>query len=139
MAAMNPQKTPAVAHLYVYQGDDYAATVTVSNGDGTPADLSGYTAKAQIRRDVADVQPQVAAELSCTIDSPNIYLALTHDQTAALSGTLKWDLQLTETASGVITTILAGSVPDTQEVTRAGTVSRIDAAAGAPAARRMAG
>ena len=32
------------ADLAIYQGDDYAATVTVSNPDGTAANLAGYVA-----------------------------------------------------------------------------------------------
>jgi hypothetical protein len=106
------------ANLQIYQGDDYVATVTVKNADGTPADLSGYTAKAQIRRNVADLQPAVTVELLATIASPFINLFLTHDQTLVLSGTYVWDLQLTEIATGAVTTILAGQVPVTPEVTR---------------------
>src|SRR5262245_53496620 len=106
------------ANLQVYQGDDYVATVTVTNPDGTPADLSGFTAKSQIRRQVADLDPVVVVEITTTIESPYIYLALNHVETTQMNGTYVWDLQLTEIATGVITTICAGTVPIQQEVTR---------------------
>jgi hypothetical protein len=108
------------AKLEIYQGDDYAGFVTVLNADGTPADLSPFTAAAQIRRKYADSEPVVAAEFSTEIQAPNIIiLGLTHDETTPLWGTYFWDLQLTETATGAVNTILAGKVPVYPEVTRA--------------------
>jgi hypothetical protein len=105
--------------LLIYQGDDYAAVVTVQTLDGTPADLTGYTAEAQIRRDVADRQPVVTATMNVNIEltTSSIFLTLTHTQTLALMGTYVWDRQITDT-NGVVTTILAGPVTVTQEVTR---------------------
>lgn len=104
--------------LSVYQGDDYAARVIVTNPDGTDADLTGYVAKAQIRRDVADIAVDVEAEFVCTIDPPNVIaISLANTDTAALSGSLRWDLQLTSSA-GMVTTIVAGAVAVTPEVTR---------------------
>ena len=108
----------AKADLDIYQGDDYAAIVSVQNADGSPADISGYTAQAQIRSDVADNSPLILATMSAVVSSPNISLALGHTATAALAGgKFRWDLQIVS-ASGVITTILAGAVTVKQEVTR---------------------
>ena len=33
---------PSKANLAIYQGDDYAAAVTVLNGSDAPPDLTGY-------------------------------------------------------------------------------------------------
>jgi len=104
--------------LTIYQGDDFGAIVTVNNEDGTPADISTYTAQAQIRRGAADVDPVVAAQFTATVESPVINLTLTHDQTLLLTGTYVWDLQLVS-AGGVITTIMTGPVRTSAEVTRA--------------------
>jgi len=104
-------------NLQLYQGDDFIATVTVSNADGSPADLTGCTAKAQIRKDVADKQPSVATEFTTSVQSPVINISLTHEQTLQLNGDYVWDLQITD-GSGAITTILAGGISVTQEVTR---------------------
>jgi hypothetical protein len=105
------------ADLALYQGDDYAATVAVALATGSPADLTGYTAASQIRRGVADAEPEVAAEFTCVVQSPLVLLSLTHDETATLNGQYMWDLQLTG-ASGAITTILRGKVIVTAQVTR---------------------
>lgn len=108
------------ATLNIYQGDDYAAVVTVLDSNGQPADLTGYTAQAQIRHDVADVAPTVVIEIPTTITLPNqITLAVAHVFTTPLSGPYKWDLQITD-ASNIITTLLYGPVQVILEVTREG-------------------
>jgi hypothetical protein len=106
--------------LSVYQGDDMAWRVTVTLEDGTtPADITGYTAQAQIRRNVADQDPVIVDTFSAVVQSPDVLLALTHDQTKVLCGRYLWDLQLTSSA-GAITTILRGNVNVTAEVTATG-------------------
>lgn len=111
------------ANLDIYQGDDPAWRVTVMTEGSpgvppVPADITGYTASAQIRRAVADVDPVVVATLSATVESPWVHLSLTHTQTALLTGRYVWDLQLTS-SGGAITTILEGNVIVQAEVTRA--------------------
>ena len=107
------------ANLDIFQGDDWSATVEVTNADGTPADITGYTAKAQIRRDVADEARRVEVEITTSVASPNVNLSIPHAQTQALStGSYVWDLQLTSPADSIVT-VLAGAVVVTREVTRA--------------------
>src|SRR4029450_8086065 len=112
---------PSNASLNLYQGDDWAALVSVFEADGTtPFDLTGMTPRAQIRRDVADRALEVLAEITIgVVDAAGglLSLDLDHTVTAGLSGHLLWDLQLTD-AAGEITTILAGGVNVTSEVTR---------------------
>jgi|SRR6516225_6809995 hypothetical protein len=105
--------------LSIYQGDDYAAMINVYQSDNvTPANLTGFTAQAQIRPGPADQAP-VAAEFTTAIVLPNqISISLTHTQTTSLTAFgYEWDLQITSSA-GAITTLLAGAVAVTQEVTR---------------------
>lgn len=110
------------ADILIYQGDDYAATVLVLSPDGiTPADITGYTPSAQIRRSVADADPDVDAQITAAVaDAVNgqISLSISHTQTASMCGKYVWDLQLTHTSDGIILTILRGNVIVTQEVTR---------------------
>jgi hypothetical protein len=109
---------PSKANLAIYQGDDYAAVVTVSNGGADPPDLTGYIAQAQIRDSPADAETLVAVEIGVAIAPPNfINLLIRSDVTVNLSGRYVWDLQLTDPL-GFITTILAGDVFITPEVTR---------------------
>lgn len=111
---------PGTANLSIYQGDDYAADVTVFEADNTtPADLTGYTAQAQIRTQAGDSCANPAATFAVTIVLPNtITIQLSHDQTKALTRSgYVWDLQAIN-ADGWITTLLAGSVQVTREVTK---------------------
>jgi hypothetical protein len=106
------------ADLEVYQGDDYAATVTVANVTGTTPDLTGYTAHAQIRLTPADHSPKLI-EMVTHVSPPNtILLSIPNAQTVTLIyAHYVWDLQVTA-PDGTITTLLAGYVDVTQEVTR---------------------
>jgi hypothetical protein len=107
------------ATLNIYQGDDYTADVTVMEADGTtPADLTGYTAQSEIRPVVGDTAPAAAAQFTTTISGNIITIKLTHDDTKNLNKpSYVWDLQIID-ATGWITTILAGPVKVTLEVTK---------------------
>jgi len=115
---------PSQADLSIYQGDDWTGIVTVLNEDGTPADIGTFTAKAQIRRSIADSDPVVVVEIVTVVSSPLINLSIPHAVTATLSGSYVWDLQLTGPTGG-ITTILKGRAKVDSEVTRAAATVRI--------------
>jgi hypothetical protein len=103
--------------LRLYQGDTYRNTVNVSD-EGEPANLTGWTATAQIRADVADLAPDPpAATLTCTIADPHtIGLFLDHVTVRALPpGPLIWDLQVTNGTD--VFTLLRGPVYIGKEVT----------------------
>ena len=121
---------PARADIGIYQGDDWGAFVTVLDAAGMNKDLTGYTAVAQVRRQVADKDPLIVAELTIAIQTaaPQISLSLTHDQTAPLSESYVWDLELTA-PDGIVTTILAGAVRVIPEVTRTGDAAAVAALA----------
>lgn len=106
------------ADIHVYQGDDYIAIVTVTNPDGTAANLTGYTAQAEIRPTTADRSEPPLAQFQCGISGNVVTIILTHAQTELLaSQILLWDLQLID-SSGWITTIMAGNVMVAFEVTK---------------------
>lgn len=105
---------PSRADLAIYQGDDYAATVDVLDSTGASADLTGYTALAQIRRDPTD--GTVAATLQTSVAKSGIALYLPGSDTAALYGSYAWDLEIQRL--GIHTTILCGWVSVASEVSR---------------------
>jgi hypothetical protein len=107
------------ANLMIYQGDDYQGTVTVADGVTPPGQvIAGYSAQAQIRDGPADANATVLVEIGTAVNSPYVDLTIPKAQTVALTnGPYAWDLQLTAT-DGTITTILAGQVFVTLEVTR---------------------
>lgn len=105
------------ADLAIYQGDDWGALVTLNGG--LPLDvIDGYTALAQIRECVADDCDDVAAVIDAQVQSPYVLLGLQAAQTVLLCGEYVWDLQITSPEGGV-STILAGKVRVTSEVSRA--------------------
>jgi hypothetical protein len=107
-------------NLSIYQGDDWAGWITVLNcADGTPADLTGFSAQGQIRTGPADQSRYVAAEMLATVVPRNhISLYLTSAQTAVLRGLYYcWDLQLIS-PSNMTTTLMGGDVQVSAEVTR---------------------
>lgn len=112
-----PNTYPSTGDLYLYQGANFVATVTVEYDDGSPVDMTGCVARAQIRRDVADVEDEIAAELSTLIESPHIKLSLDKEIVRELCGRYVWDLDL-DFPDGTSWPVMSGKVLVTQEVTR---------------------
>jgi hypothetical protein len=115
----------ATLPLYLYQGDDWAALITVNNCDGTPFDLTDYAINAQIREGPADQTWRINATFTCAVVTPlpgaipnQISISLTNQQTTALRNlNYVWDLQIVSPA-GIVTTIVSGPVQVTPTVTR---------------------
>ena len=106
------------ADLNIYRGDDYIAQVTVLDASGAAANLVGYTAEAQVRTGLGDANAALAAQFTCSIAGNVITIQLPHTQTKGLARTqYYWDIQIIDT-NGFITTLLAGSVTVTMEVTK---------------------
>jgi hypothetical protein len=113
--------------LKLKQGTAYTIVLTYKPG-GTPADLTGYTARAQIREDddstTAALSFTSATGGGITFDADRttgkIYLRIKATQTSPLTITGgKWDLELVP-ASGEddAFAIVEGAVTITREVTR---------------------
>jgi hypothetical protein len=122
---------PGAFDLDVYQGDTYERTFRlrqrvldvdgVTYIPGAYLDLTGYTARSQIR------DTPIAASISATatvtvlnqVTTPGgIKVVFSAAQTAALANAKYfWDLEITS-PSAVVSTVLAGAVNVTQEVTR---------------------
>ncbi len=107
---------PATVDLFVYRGDDLILPVTVNNPDGTPADLTGMFVDADIR--VTPDDTTVAGSFDWGITGNVITLDLHATTSAQLPPSAVWDLQLTAGPGGVITTIAAGRITVTPDVTR---------------------
>jgi hypothetical protein len=112
---MSASAWPNTVDVDIYQGDDFSMTLTVTNPDGSAANLTGATAAAQIRS--APASTDIAATFTTTIASNVVTLTLTHTAATALSGNYVWDCQLTY-SGGTVNTIAAGRVRVAAEVTR---------------------
>jgi hypothetical protein len=109
--------TPGSFPLEIYRGDSYRWQFKLWNDTGKtdPVDLTGVTAKAEIRDRPGGKK---VTPMACTIDAPNIVnVALSAANSALLvGGKASWDLQLTY-SGGDVSTVLAGPVTVTVDVT----------------------
>lgn len=111
--------------LCIKRGDTYKATFTYVASDGIPVDLTGYTAKMQIRQkanspdpapvEITDQDGIVLGDAEGTVE-----ITLSSENTGTNLESLKsgvYDLELTSPA-GVVTTIVGGKVEFVDQVTR---------------------
>ena len=103
---------PATVNLSLYAGDDFALTITVTKADGSAADLTGQTARADIR---ASAGTSVLASFVASIAANVVALTLPGSVTATLPDAAVWDCQIAGTAGTV--TLLAGQVRTSGQVT----------------------
>ena len=110
---------PAATNIVITRGDTTTLVITITGGSPVAAlDITGRTYTAQVRGNSEDTTAEVA--FTCTLTTPLsgiLTCVLTATQTATLEpGNHVWDLQ--ENASGVISTILAGTFTVLADVTR---------------------
>lgn len=109
---------PATQNLTITRGDTETINVTITTDGTTPVNITGRTYASQIRSNADSTT--IAATLTCTIISAvngQMKAVLSATDSAALTpGYYQWDLQ--ENASGVISTILSGTVTVLADVTR---------------------
>jgi hypothetical protein len=108
--------------LTIYRGDDTAWRFVLWADDAKtePVDLTGIAVKAEVR-DRSAGSVIIAAEITVTLPQ-TIDMVLDHDATRDLPANGRWDLQLTD-ETGLVVTILAGSVRVTGDITDSGTLT----------------
>lgn len=109
---------PAPQDLTFTRGDTEVIAVTVTTDGTTAVDITGRTYTSQLR--VTPDTEAISATATCAVtDGPAGKMTATFSATAtgALDpGFYYWDLQ--ENASGVITTIMSGTVQVNADITR---------------------
>lgn len=109
--------------LHIPQGSDYVHTFLYTETDGiTPINLTGFTARLQIRQDYESVNFEYEATTAndLTINGPlgQIDLQIPNATTAAWTWDEGvYDLEIVS-ATSVVTRILQGTVSVSREVTR---------------------
>lgn len=110
--------------LLIQKGADYSVTVTLSNPDGTPMDLTGSTVIAQMRK---RSDTDLVAAFTVVISNPTggvFVFGLTHEQTTALvcgeslnepKSQYVWGMKLQDVIGG-ITPLFYGVVSVAREV-----------------------
>lgn len=109
---------PADQDLTITRGDTETLVVTITSDGSTPINITGRTYRAQIRS--SQDSTTIKASFTCTVTSGangQVTCTLSATDSATLPvGIAYWDLE--ETASGVVSTILAGNVTVLADVTR---------------------
>ena len=106
-------------NLVIDQGSDFAVDFTV-NENGSAKDLTGYSARAQMR--ATKTSSTVAATFTCIIPTPangTVRMTLPHATSSGMSsGRYFYDLEIFTSGDALVTRIMQGEVDITQEVTR---------------------
>lgn len=107
-----------VANITIDQGSVFDSTIDVEDVNGNPADITGYSARGQIRKTYAS---STAVDFSASVTNPSegkLKISLTGTQTGAMKpGRYVYDVEVLS-SSGAITRVVEGQVEVMPRVTR---------------------
>lgn len=112
----------ATYNINLVAGDTLEMTVSMVKADNTPFDLTGYTAKSQIRKTVDD--SVVLAEFTVmngplgTDGKIKLRVEAAETEIFRINPTSVYDVEITNTADTTKRTILCGSITSVKDVTR---------------------
>lgn len=105
------------ANLVIDQGSTFSTDLTLTDENGDPLALAGYTANSQIRRWYTSTNASATFTTSINTTSAVITLSLTANQTSNLvSGRYVYDVEINDGAE--VSRIVEGIVTVTPQVTR---------------------
>jgi len=113
----------AKANILIDQGTDYSTTLTVTGDNGTPTNLTDYTAAGQIRKHyssttaIADFVISFSTDRSDGLISATLPRATTEDMPA---GRYVYDIEITSSGDKR-TRLVEGIATVTPQVTKTGT------------------
>lgn len=105
------------ANIVIDQGTDFTATIDLSDAQGNPYDLQGFTAAAQMRKNYASTNAtDFVTEIS--VPSSQIVLTLAKAETVDLDpGRYMYDVEITSSAN-TTTRVVEGIATVTPGITR---------------------
>lgn len=108
-----------VYDIVIDQGADFALQMVVRE-NGSLRDLTGYSARAQLRERYGDAAP--TASFVCTVPNPaggEVLMSMPNATTSGLTpGTYYYDLELYTSADAEVVRLLRGKARVTPEVTK---------------------
>ena len=112
-----------VYNVEIDQGADWFLDVTYDNPNGTPVNLTGYTAALQLRSLPQDATAVLSlttgSGITITGASGLVAIRATATQTRAIDeGVYYYDLEITAPGTGVVTRLIQGQAVVSAEVTR---------------------
>lgn len=106
------------ANLVIDQGTTYSTTLNLTDDNGDPLNLNGFTANSQIRKWYTSSNA-VTFSTSVNSDFGTITLSLTSSQTNNMvAGRYVYDVEITEISTNAISRVVEGIVTVTPGVTR---------------------
>lgn len=116
----------AVAYnVVIDQGADWFLNVNYDNPNGTPVNLAGYSSALQMRSypdaptAVLSLTSAAGGGITITAITGLVAIRATAAQTRAIDeGTYYYDLEITDTFTGVVTRLIQGQAVVSAEVTR---------------------
>lgn len=105
------------ANIVIDQGSTFEVTFDLTDENGDPLNLTGYTVSSQLRKHYTSSN---AVTFSCNTSGSNgnVTIALTANQTSSIiNGRYVYDVELTNT-DGTISRIIEGIATVTPQVTR---------------------
>lgn len=104
------------------QGATFTRVINVTDDAGDPIDLTGYTARMQVRRDIDAATSLIElttenGRISLGGEEGTVTLNITADDTSTVPRSGVYDLEL-ESASGTVIRLLKGAFGLDPEVTR---------------------
>jgi hypothetical protein len=110
-------------NVVIDQGANWFLNVTYENPNGTPVNLTGYTAALQLRSlpsdTVAVLSLTTGSGITITGVSGLVAIQATATQTRAIDeGVYYYDLEITAPSTGVVTRLIQGQADVSAEVTR---------------------
>jgi len=108
----------SISNLFVDQGSDYINVVTVESATGTPLDLTGYTAKSQIRKSYTS---SISYEFTASIPNPltgEVLISLSSTDSEEIPpGRYLYDVEITSSLN-IKTRVVEGIVTVTPQITQ---------------------
>jgi hypothetical protein len=105
------------ANLKIDQGTDFSTSITLTDDDNDPVDLSSYTGEGQIRKYYTSTSA-VDWSVSLGGNTGVVTISLTANTTNNIAaGRYVYDIEITN-AAGIVSRILEGIVTVTPGVTR---------------------
>lgn len=105
------------ANLVIDQGTTFTTDLTMTDEEGSPLNLTGYTANSQIRKWYTSSNATATFTTSINANTGVISLSLTANQTGAMTaGRYVYDVEISDGA--IISRIVEGIVTVTPQVTR---------------------
>lgn len=103
------------ANLVIDQGSTYSVSINLTDDNGDPMDVTGYTSRSQLRKHYTSSN---SVSFNTSLATGTLTLSLTSTVTALIpAGRYVYDAELIDAANNV-TRIVEGIVTVTPEVTR---------------------